>query len=126
MGLTTSPWPSHLQPNSHKNFFPWISCVGKLWGYELYGVEPDIMTLAKPLAGGLPIGAALMKQHVADAMAPGGLPWMAMLGSHGGWDSRVGRGVDREAREICPMAWRLFTWAGLTRRAMRWSCRSAH
>ena len=29
------------------------------------------MTLAKPLAGGLPIGAALMKQHVADAMAPG-------------------------------------------------------
>lgn len=29
------------------------------------------MTLAKPLAGGLPIGAVLMKQRVADAMAPG-------------------------------------------------------
>eukprot|EP00983_Pelagomonas_calceolata_P042366 1138475-Pelagomonas_calceolata.AAC.5 len=47
----------------------------KLWGYELYGgVTPDIMTLAKPLAGGLPIGAVLMKQHVADAMKPGGGP----------------------------------------------------
>jgi hypothetical protein len=45
--------------------------TGKLWGYENYGVEPDIMTLAKPLAGGLPIGAVLMKQHVADVMAPG-------------------------------------------------------
>jgi acetylornithine/succinyldiaminopimelate/putrescine aminotransferase len=29
------------------------------------------MTLAKPLAGGLPIGAVLMKQHVADVMKPG-------------------------------------------------------
>lgn len=45
--------------------------TGKLWGYENFGVEPDIMTLAKPLAGGLPIGAVLMKQHVADAMKPG-------------------------------------------------------
>ncbi len=45
--------------------------AGKLWGYELFGVEPDIMTLAKPLAGGLPVGAALMKQHVADVMQPG-------------------------------------------------------
>ncbi|PNH09779.1 Acetylornithine aminotransferase, chloroplastic/mitochondrial [Tetrabaena socialis] len=45
--------------------------TGKLWGHELYGVEPDIMTLAKPLAGGLPIGAVLLKQHVADVMKPG-------------------------------------------------------
>jgi len=45
--------------------------TGKLWAYENFGVEPDIMTLAKPLAGGLPIGAVLMKQHVADAIAPG-------------------------------------------------------
>lgn len=49
-----------------------VVAAGKLWGHELYdGVTPDIMTVAKPLAGGLPIGAVLMKQHVADAMAPG-------------------------------------------------------
>lgn len=45
--------------------------TGKLWGYEHYGVEPDLMSLAKPLAGGLPIGAVLLKQKVADVMKPG-------------------------------------------------------
>ncbi len=45
--------------------------TGKLWAYENYGVEPDILTAAKPLAGGLPIGAILMRQKVADAMHKG-------------------------------------------------------
>ncbi|KAG2445143.1 hypothetical protein HYH02_008611 [Chlamydomonas schloesseri] len=45
--------------------------TGKLWGHQLFGVEPDMMTLAKPLAGGLPIGSVLLKQHVADVMKPG-------------------------------------------------------
>lgn len=45
--------------------------TGTLWAYEGYGVPPDIMTLAKPLAGGLPIGAILLTQEVADVMAPG-------------------------------------------------------
>ncbi|MEC9380390.1 MAG: aspartate aminotransferase family protein [Candidatus Latescibacterota bacterium] len=45
--------------------------TGSLWAYQQYGVEPDIMTLAKALGGGLPIGATLMKQHVADAIQPG-------------------------------------------------------
>ena len=45
--------------------------TGKLFCYEHSGVEPDILTLAKPLAGGLPIGAVLMTQRVADAIAPG-------------------------------------------------------
>ncbi|KAI8463298.1 MAG: acetylornithine aminotransferase [Monoraphidium minutum] len=45
--------------------------TGKLWGYEHYGVSPDLMSLAKPLAGGLPIGAVLLAQKVADAMKPG-------------------------------------------------------
>ncbi len=45
--------------------------TGKLWAYENYGIEPDMMSLAKPLAGGLPIGAVLMKQKVADVMLPG-------------------------------------------------------
>ncbi len=43
---------------------------GALFCYEHYGVTPDIMTLAKPLAGGLPIGATLMSQDVADAVEP--------------------------------------------------------
>jgi acetylornithine/N-succinyldiaminopimelate aminotransferase len=45
--------------------------TGTLWAHEPYGVTPDLMTLAKPLAGGLPMGATLMTQAVADAMAPG-------------------------------------------------------
>ena len=44
--------------------------TGALFCYEHYGVTPDIMTLAKPLAGGLPIGATLMSQEVADAVEP--------------------------------------------------------
>jgi predicted acetylornithine/succinylornithine family transaminase len=45
--------------------------TGTLWAYEASGVMPDIMTLAKPLAGGLPIGATLVTQEVADVMHPG-------------------------------------------------------
>ncbi|HMR66679.1 MAG TPA: aspartate aminotransferase family protein, partial [Anaerolineae bacterium] len=45
--------------------------TGSLWAYESYGITPDLMTLAKPLAGGLPIGAILMTQAVADALEPG-------------------------------------------------------
>ena len=45
--------------------------TGTLWAYQQYGVEPDVMTLAKALGGGLPIGAALMTQKVADALQAG-------------------------------------------------------
>lgn len=45
--------------------------TGRLWAHEAYNVSPDIMTLAKPLAGGLPIGATLVTQTVADVMKPG-------------------------------------------------------
>lgn len=45
-----------------------VGRTGKLWAYEHSGVTPDIMTLAKPLAGGLPIGAILMTEAVASAM----------------------------------------------------------
>jgi len=45
--------------------------TGVLWAHEAYGVTPDLMTLAKPLGGGLPIGATLMTQRVADAIEPG-------------------------------------------------------
>jgi acetylornithine/N-succinyldiaminopimelate aminotransferase len=45
--------------------------TGSLWAHEQYGVEPDLMTLAKALGGGLPIGVSLLRQKVADAVAPG-------------------------------------------------------
>jgi acetylornithine aminotransferase len=45
--------------------------TGKLFAYEHFGVEPDIMTLAKALANGLPIGAMLAKEDVAEAFGPG-------------------------------------------------------
>lgn len=44
---------------------------GSLWAHQQYGVEPDMMTLAKPLANGLPIGAVLMSDEVARAIVPG-------------------------------------------------------
>ncbi|MEL6578477.1 MAG: aspartate aminotransferase family protein [Cyanobacteria bacterium J06621_12] len=43
---------------------------GKLWGYENLGIEPDILTSAKGLAGGIPIGAMLCKDSCA-AFEPG-------------------------------------------------------
>jgi len=42
-----------------------IGRLGTLFGYQLYGVEPDIMTLAKGLGGGIPIGALLAKEKAA-------------------------------------------------------------
>lgn len=45
--------------------------TGKLFGYQHYGVEPDIFTLAKALGGGVPIGAVCAKQFVAEAFGPG-------------------------------------------------------
>jgi acetylornithine aminotransferase/acetylornithine/N-succinyldiaminopimelate aminotransferase len=45
--------------------------TGKLFAYEHDGVEPDVLTLAKSLAGGVPIGALLIKNGVADSFKPG-------------------------------------------------------
>jgi len=45
--------------------------TGTLWAHEHSGVTPDIMTLAKPLAGGLPIGAILVTNRVAEAIHAG-------------------------------------------------------
>ena len=45
--------------------------TGTLWAYQGYGITPDLLTIAKPLGGGLPMGAVLMTQAVADVMHPG-------------------------------------------------------
>jgi len=44
---------------------------GELFAYQHYGVEPDILTLAKPLGGGLPLGAVLVREEVAQYIGPG-------------------------------------------------------
>lgn len=45
--------------------------TGKLWAYQHSGVVPDMLTVAKPLGGGLPIGAILLSGRVAAAVEPG-------------------------------------------------------
>ena len=48
-----------------------IGRTGRLFAYEHEGVPPDIMTLAKSLAGGVPIGAMLAREDVAKSFVPG-------------------------------------------------------
>jgi acetylornithine/succinyldiaminopimelate/putrescine aminotransferase len=45
--------------------------TGTLWAYEQVGVRPDALTTAKALAGGLPIGALVTGERLADVFAPG-------------------------------------------------------
>jgi acetylornithine/N-succinyldiaminopimelate aminotransferase len=45
--------------------------TGTLWAYEQTGVRPDAMTVAKALGGGLPIGALVTGERLADVLAPG-------------------------------------------------------
>ncbi|GAM20999.1 hypothetical protein SAMD00019534_041740, partial [Acytostelium subglobosum LB1] len=66
-----------------------IGRTGELWAHERLGVRPDIMTLAKPLAGGLAIGAILVTDKVAGVIQPGdhgttfgGSPLVTAVGSH--------------------------------------------
>jgi len=48
-----------------------IGRTGTLFAYEQYGIEPDVITLAKGLGSGFPIGAVLAKEQVAKAFVPG-------------------------------------------------------
>ncbi len=63
--------------------------TGTLFAYEHFGVEPDILTLAKPIAGGLPMGAVLVSDAVAATIKPGdhgttfgGGPFVASVANH--------------------------------------------
>jgi len=63
--------------------------TGSLFAYEQAGIEPDLLTLAKPLAGGLPMGAILMTEQIAAAVEYGdhgttfgGGPFVATVAEH--------------------------------------------
>lgn len=45
--------------------------TGKIFAFQSFGVVPDIVTIAKPIAAGLPLGAFLSKQQFASAISPG-------------------------------------------------------
>jgi 4-aminobutyrate aminotransferase/(S)-3-amino-2-methylpropionate transaminase len=47
--------------------------TGKMFAVEHYGIEPDLMTMAKSLAGGFPLAAVVGKQQIMDAPIAGGL-----------------------------------------------------
>ncbi len=47
--------------------------TGKMWAYEHSGIEPDLVTMAKSLGGGLPLSAVTGKAAIMDAPAAGGL-----------------------------------------------------
>ncbi len=63
--------------------------TGTLFAYEHAGIVPDMITLAKPIAGGLPMGAVLMTDAIASVMQPGdhgttfgGGPFIAHVAQH--------------------------------------------
>ena len=80
--------------------------TGKLWAYEWAGVAPDIMTLAKCLGGGFPVGAILASEKAASGMVPGThgstlaairwrwlspMPcWTCFLAGSAGWRRQIG------------------------------------
>lgn len=45
--------------------------LGTFLGFEKYGLKPDLATLAKGIGGGLPLGAVLLRQHIADELKAG-------------------------------------------------------
>ncbi|MGQ9607721.1 MAG: acetylornithine transaminase [bacterium] len=45
--------------------------TGKFFGYETFNVIPDIITMAKALGGGVPIGCMATKSHIAESLTPG-------------------------------------------------------
>jgi acetylornithine aminotransferase/acetylornithine/N-succinyldiaminopimelate aminotransferase len=45
--------------------------TGRWFAYQHYGIQPDVVTVAKPLAGGLPLGALLASEKVSECMHPG-------------------------------------------------------
>ena len=63
--------------------------TGTLFAYQQAGIKPDVLTLAKPIAGGLPMGAVLLRDELASVIQPGdhgttfgGGPFVAHVAGH--------------------------------------------
>lgn len=65
----------YTEKNPIALIFDEIQCgmgrTGSLWAYEQFKITPDIMTLAKPIGGGLPLGVVVCKENIAMAISPG-------------------------------------------------------
>lgn len=65
----------YTSKNNIALIFDEIQCgmgrTGTLWAYEQYKITPDIMTLAKPIGGGLPLGVVLCTEEIANTLSPG-------------------------------------------------------
>ena len=48
-----------------------VGRTGRWWGYEHLGIEPDVVTLAKGLGGGFPVGAMWLREELGGALQPG-------------------------------------------------------
>ena len=48
-----------------------IGRTGTMFGYQQYGIEPDVISLAKALGGGFPIGAIIVKEAISGVLVPG-------------------------------------------------------
>ena len=53
-----------------------------MWGFQLHGVEPDIVVLGKPMGNGHPIGAVVTTRAIADALSAGGMEFFSTFGGN--------------------------------------------
>ena len=97
--------------------------TGRMFAIEHSGVEPDLVTLAKSLAGGLPLSAVVGKAEIMDSPAPGGLG-----GTYAGSPLGCAAGLAVleviESEQLCTRAERLgaAVRARLTDLQSRWPC----
>lgn len=97
--------------------------TGRMFAIEHSGVEPDLVTLAKSLAGGLPLSAVVGKAEIMDSPAPGGLG-----GTYAGSPLGCAAGLAVleviESEQLCARAERLgaAVRARLTALQSRWPC----
>lgn len=108
--------------------------TGTFFAHEQFGITPDLLTIAKPMANGLPMGAVLLTKQVADVMQPGdhgttfgGGPLVAHVANHvfdrvhdprllehvrteGAWLGEQLAGIKRRSPKVRAVRGRGFMW----------------